>query len=481
MLAVKSRMELRGQLLEKLEAAPPPVSPPPPALPQSTVANMDRCRSLKERIHERLERPATIPGARPSYYPGPSLNMSYSALPRPTTMLPYEATKDMYAHEVPFPVKTVYEVTPIPNPQSVPIETEAGRIPETLLLAAESAALVQSLEERLGQALLKISRIEGEHNTVLIEKETLVTKLVIAEKEILSLNARNEELGKQNAATRLECQTEIDALKVAHGATVAKALDDERAAGAMSLTRVAGETSAAEARVTALLTDKARLEELVTELRNQLTQNAQTLQISTQTVKSLTSELLQAKQQSSFVSGGYKKLEADLRAANALVCAKDAEIAALKPVADEMPALREALSVAQRDLGLINATATNLRGADAEVMRLRDIITRLERDVGDKDLKLGELKAHVDHMRQQANTAYLHAKGFNAQNGMGGGAEYVDPCPVHGGGMTPAGLNVSQGNPLDTLRREVELEAQRFQEESRRWKSRLAQSPVRKH
>lgn len=463
MFAMRQRMEQRGANLEAARAAAtaPPPPPPQPAAQPNSVESFSRCRSLKDRVHDRMVR--GYQNSHPTFLPPP---------------LVYEGTKDMYSHEMPFPVKTVYEVQTLPNPSTAPIETRSGYRPETLLLAAESAALVQTLEDRLGHALHRIANLENELDLERTQKDTLTTKLMIADKEILAYQARNDELLRQAEAIRRECQDSIDALKIAHGNTVKDIEAGERKAGADAVKKVQQVGAGFEGRVQELLVDKKRLEELVSELRNQLAQNATSLQVSTQTVRQLTTELLQAKQQSTFVSSGYKKIETDLRAANALIVAKDTELTVTRKATKDLVALTDVHDKTAKEHAEMKEKLAKLQGAEVENKKLKEDLGKLEKETTEKDLRLGELKAHVDQVRSQANAAYLHAKGFQMQQ------QYQDPmlsdplCPVHGGGGgggRDAGLNVS----VDALRREVELEGQRVKDEQRRWKSRLEHSPAR--
>lgn len=467
MFAMKQRMVQRGQYVDAMRAAaeaPPPQAAGQPQLAAGSVQSTERCRSLKERVHDRIVR-----GAQQHAPP-----------------LTYDTNKDMYTHEVPFPVKTVYEVQQIPNPASVPIETRSGHVPPTLLLAAESAALVQSLEERLGHALHRISRLENELDLQVTQNETLQTNLLIADKEILTLRSRNDELLKQAELIRKECQHQLDDLKIQQATELKKVEAGERTAGADAVKKVEKNNKDLEGTIKDLLVDKKRLEELVTELRNQLMQNAQSLQISTQTVKQLTSELLQAKQQSTFVSSGYKKIETDLRTANAQIVAKDTELVVTRKAAKELEKLTEAHDKAQKLLDEANKKLEKLKGADEENKKLKERLEKLEKDMNEKDLRLGELKAHVDQVRHQANAAYLHAKGATMHPGpfdaYGGGHLNASlDCPVHGASMmAPGGGHAAAQNPsLDALRREVELEGQRFKEEQKRWRS-AVESPTRR-
>lgn len=464
MFAMRQRMEQRGAAIEaaRAAAAAPPPPPPPPAAQPNSVESFSRCRSLKDRVHDRMVR--GFQHSSPTFLPPPLI---------------YEGTKDMYAHEVPFPVKTVYEVQQLANPTTVPIETRSGYRPETLLLAAESAALVQTLEDRLGHALQRIAMMENDLDLERTQKDTATTKLMIADKEILALQARNEELLRQAGAIRRECQESIDAIKIAHSNSIKDVEAGERKAGAEAVKKVQQVGHGLEGKVQELLVDKKRLEEMVTELRTQLAQNAQSLQISTQTVRQLTSELLQAKQQSTFVSSGYKKIETDLRAANALIVAKDTELTVTRKATKDLVALTDVHGKVTKEHAEMKEKLAKLNAADTENKKLKEDLSKLEKDTADKDLRLGELKAHVDQVRSQANAAYLHAKGFQMQQPYHQDPMMSDPsCPVHGGasGGHNAGLNVS----VDALRREVELEGQRVKEEQRRWKSRLEQSPTRR-
>lgn len=470
--AMKQRMTQRGAHVDALlhQQNPSNNEEAHPSNPgPTTTQNIDRCRSLKDRIHDRLVRPQSMSGA-------PYL---------------YEGTKDLYTHEMPFPVNTVYEVQQIPNPASVAIETRNGHVPQTLLLAAESAALVQTLEDRLGNALRKISMLENDLELEKTQKETLSTRLTVADKEILALNARNEELQKQAEAIRKECQLNIDNIRKDHAEQIDKVTKGERTNGASAVKKVEETSKVLEERIKTLTSDKSRLEEMVSELKNQLSQNAQSLQISTQTVKSLTHELLQAKQQSTFVSSGYKKLEMDLRAANALIVTKDTELTVTRASAKELAALKETHSKASIGLAEKEKKLAAFGAADEENKKLKEALAKMEKEMAEKDARLGELKSHVDQVRQQANAAYLHAKGFAfGDDGMyGSGSPMMSggmqqPCPVHGATVTNTsvgGVASGASNPAiaEALRREIEIEGNRFKEETKRWKQRLEQSPTR--
>jgi hypothetical protein len=269
LLLMRDRMALRGHHVHADahgHALPPrsgPAAPPPPVeAPQASVTSMESCRSLKDRIHDRIHRPMT-----------------------PTSA---DGTKDIYTHEVPFPVQTVYEVQRIPNPQSVPVETKAGHQPDMLLLAAESANLVRSLEDRLGGALHRIAVLEEEREIFKVRGDTSETQRIVLEKEILMWKARNDELLKQVEAVRKECSSEVDKVKAEQAKLLTAAVDAERSVAKDALGAQKKAADAQGLAAAGLQSDKEKLTLLVTELKLQLTQNAQSLQISTQTVRQLT-------------------------------------------------------------------------------------------------------------------------------------------------------------------------------------------------
>ena len=470
LLQMRDRMTQRGQLAHHADAASTGLPPRGDqssdnlqyhgagsnAPPAASVASMERCRSLKDRIHDRIARPHT-----------------------PTA----EGTKDMYTHEVPFPVQTVYEVQRIPNPQSIPIETKSGYQPDMLLLAAESAALVRSLEDRLGGALHRISVLEEEREIFKVRGDTAETQRIIVEKEILSWKARNEELLKQVEAVRKECSQEVDSVKSEQSKLMTKAIEAERNIAKESSGTLKKEAEKQLLAFTALKADNDKLTCLVTELKEQLTQNAQSLQISTQTVRQLTQELLAAKQQSTFIGGGYKKLETDLKAAQALLSTKDAELAITRKAVKELEAVRKELDDVKKEAAkskdALKATAEKsttdkLKEIETEKATLLSKMKKLEEEGADKTNQLLDLKQYVEQTRSQANAAYLHAQNFARGSGGAGGADFGDSYGAVG--LGPA-LPVPPRD--DALRAEVEAEAQRFREETRRWKTRLSQSPMK--
>jgi uncharacterized coiled-coil DUF342 family protein len=440
-------MNSRGQAIAAAASAPPPIHPPVKAaelLP--TVSNMGRMRSLKDRIHDRIVRPG-----------GPPI---------------FEPTKDMYTHEVPFPVRAVYEVERV-SPKALPIEAAAGANPETLLMASESAAVVRILEGRLGEALKRISELEDDIEVLKKQNETNELRLRTADKEVLSLVARNEELAKQAEAVRRECNAKVEDIRIEHAKQIAEIEGREREKAASTIRSVELETSRAVTQVTALHADKKRLEELVAELRSQLSQNAQSLQTTTQAVRQLSQELLQAKQQSTFVSGGYKKLETDLRAATALINTKDTELNLLRQSARQLAEKTNEADALARDNAVLKKELAEIAKAAANENETSKRCERLAKESEEKDAQLIELKRQLEALRTHANQAYIHARGFTG--------DLQDVANAHLGLMSSQGtggplLQTQSKLNLDALaqiRKEVEVEDQRFKEEQKRWKTKL--------
>jgi hypothetical protein len=462
LLQMRERMTLRGQQARADATAaglpPRPTSAAealqPGAAPAASVSSMERCRSLKDRIHDRIARPMT-----------------------PTSS---DGTKDIYTHEAPFPVQTVYEVQRIPNPQSVPIETKSGHQPDMLLLASESAHLVRSLEDRLGSALHRISVLEEEREIFKVRGDTSETQRIVLEKEILMWKARNDELLKQVEAVRKECSQEVDKVKAEQAKLLTQAVEAERSIAKDSAKNASKASERVSLEAASLKSDNEKLTLLVTELKQQLTQNAQSLQISTQTVRQLTQELLAAKQQTTFIGGGYKKLETDLKAAQALVAAKDAELSVTRKAVKELETTRSELDAAKIQIAKINDSTNDKKEKSAaekqkEFEREKEEMSKkmkiLEQEAAVKGNELSELKQYVEQTRAQANAAYLHAQSF----ARGGGGQTGD----FGDAYLAASSVPAAPFRDDALRAEVEAEAQRFREETRRWKARLGQSPMK--
>lgn len=416
----------------------------PPLKPlDGSVANVDRCRSLKDRIYDRIVRPMSTP--------------------------PFEPTKDVYAHEVSMPVRTVYDVERVATAgfagvRGLQAAESRGGPGEMLLVGTESAALVRQLEERLGMALQRNAVLEEDTESYRLAHETIATRLATAEKTIMSFEARNDELLKQVEEVRKEARREIEAARAEAAAQGAVALDQTKAHLNAEAGQMRDEMATYRATVKDLNAEKFRLESLVAELKEQLTQNNVSLQTSTQTIRQLTNELLQAKQQTSFISTGYKKVETDLRTSSAMQHAQASELAVLRTAAKELEAERELRTKLAVELEAAKKRLAEMEHPEKERKELLEKCAKLEADIYDKNNRLSELRGHVDLVRSQANQAFVHSNKF-----LQGGA--MDPLM-----MSRGPENTHNDQLLGEIRRELEAEEQRVTEEKRRWQSRATPS-----
>lgn len=413
------------------------VTAPPLAL-MTSVDAVDRCRSLRERIYDRVTAPT-----RP-------------AVCVPMSTFPNEPVRDMYSYEAPFPVRSVYEV------ERVTVRPNNDKAPQTLLMAAESATFVRTLEERLGQVLQRNAVAEEDLAAFRSINEALNLKLVTSEKEKLQLEARNQELLKQVESVRKECVVEVDNVKAHCAALTAQEVQQVSAKGASCLAAIQLTLEQTNARLSTAVAEKIRFEELLNELRGQLVQNAQSLQTSTLMVKQLTMELLASKQQSVAISSGYRTQEQDSKGLKAKIQAQESELLVLRPAAATLASLTAAKEGLVSSLRTIEVKLLAQTQDLADYTVLKQKHSKAEADLVDKSLQLTELKTHVDQVRAQANAAYMHAKGFNADMAK---QDFTSGATGQYGGAPPA----MQRSVMD-LRREMEMEERRAEEESRRWK-----------
>lgn len=404
----------------------------------------------------------------------------------------FEVTRDQYNYEQPFPVQTVYEMQRVrpTHPQLVaqslpaggatlPTVAETATSPtgasasgggvpaaDTLLLPHDAALLIRSLEERLGHSLQRITVLEEDLDTYRLRAETATTRQLTAEKMITELTARNEELQKQLGAVRNECQGTVLSATKANEAAVAHAVEQCTAHWRGVEASLQATLAAARAEGAKNLTEKNQLELLVKELKEQLLQNATSLQTSTSTIRELATELLGAKQQSTFISNGYKQLEAQLKQANSLNHSQTAEIATLKSTVASLSNERDLRAKFEGECNALRAEYARLQPAEAERQRLSALSAKLERDMADKDRELQALKTQIDTVRNQAATAYEHTNRFR----LGGGA--VDPMSASLLGAAAGGHH--HDDHLAVLRREIEDEERRYIDESKRWRQKDA-------
>lgn len=388
-----------------------------------------------------------------------------------------EPTKDVYAHEQPFPVSQVIDCGRVttdgrdsPRRGGSPSRRGTGER-ETLLLPAESASLVRALEARLGELQERFAAAENRLSYTQHQLERITAERNEKAKAAEDSELRNEELKKQLEAMRKEQADAIAAAK--------KQRDEEIVAGNIASEKKAKESmdgaaaaqKAAEEAQKAVENDKKALEMLCAEMKDQLTQNGQALQNHTLTIRQLTEDLLAAKCQASNLSVALQERDRKLRETQAQLhtastsSAKAADVAAaFATERDEHAKCKIQLEDAQRRL-------QSLQAADKERDELRVENRKHEVDINEKNRELARLRAQVDAVRNQADAAYQHSMQFRAEGGADGGAAATGGGYAVRGGGGHAAPSGGSNSAMDALRREIEDEERRYQEEQRRWRA----------
>lgn len=440
----------------------------------SSVTTMDRCRSLKERIHDRRG----------------------SATQR--LELGAEPTKDVYAHSAPFPPSAVYEVervsmnrsnpnfTPTANSNisqdilrhlsSAKLVDRNGRQDDqhdkdVLLMATECASVVRELQDQLAGEKHRSAELEN----LLRKCETEVKAARDA--------AEASEKARQQWAER---HAALDAVYQMEKRQWSEILTAERQQGANTnqeqinhlilehrslIDSTQSEAKNQQLRADRLQADCDRFQHVIHELKEQLNANSTAVSTSSTAVDKLTRELLLAKQQATFISTGYKKQDGELRALRQQVAAQAEELAKYRAIAAE-----HAVLVAQRNDANARLEAMHHQVAEnpilkAELAALKEAHSKLTVEFESKSARAAELKEILDDIRNQANDAYLQTKGFNNM------ADAMSPARMGGdpmlAGMLGGYNNAMADAHLESLRREIELERQRAEDEKRRWKERV--------
>ena len=450
---------------------PPP--PPQRTAPNTSVVSYDRCRSLKDRIHDRLGRRTPSPAA--ANQPAPYRTAPYRA-PHPSTPpAEDEPTKDVYYHERPFPVASVLEVERMTGLPLRSINDEngtGGRVrddpsKEVLLMATECAGIVNDLKQRLATIEVENAdlrdQLDGKTALLTVAEDRVATLLREKENDGIRIAGLQDDIERGQANFREELERERG-LGDNNRAAAVQDLEGHHNNALDNLRRALQQSNSS---VNDLQADKRRLEEMNNELRFQLSNNARSVESNTDCVDRLTKELVLAKQQTSFISVGYKRQEAELTRLRGITQKDAAELERLRSLEaahfqlqNDHSSLRTLFESQQEDV----AAAPELRD---EVATLRERSSRLEATLVSRDERIQELKELVDQIRSQASAAYQHARGFNNE------AAQHNPAGLNGG---DAGYPPRRGGndaELTQLMDEVRKEERRADEERQRWRDRM--------
>lgn len=365
----------------------------------------------------------------------------------------HERTKDVYPHELPFPVRTTLEMERVAAP------SYSRGNGDTLIMASESAAVVRTLENQLHQVRERARACESRYGDMESLLVTTKTDLEAKNKQVEVLAIRNDELSKQLELLRKECQAALEQKHREHEEARKGALQVAEQEWEGKLTALRAEFGRLSTDSKTQETEKVILTALVKELRDQLQQNAVAMQGHTQTIRQLSNDLLTAKCQASNLSCGLQQKEKLAREAKAELHANLSEMAKVREVAAQLVAEREHRAKAVAELEDVKKQLEMLRGAEVERDRLTKVMSKLEFEMGEKNRELLRLRGQVDVVRQQADQAYAHTAQFHGQVNHGGA-----------GSVYAANTNQPQ-NDLASLQREIEEEERRTADEARRWRS----------
>lgn len=445
-------------------ALPPPL--PTRTAPNTSIVNYDRCRSLKERIHDRLGRRSPSPAG----IPRPPIVRQAPTRYTHTPPVEEEPTKDVYYHERPFPVTSVLEVermTGLPLrglDENVVGHNRDNSSKEVLLMASECAGIVNDLKHRLGVVEADNADLRDQLDGKTAHLTTAEEKIAALSRQLESEATRCESLTTDLERTKAACRADIERERGMGESSRSLALQDLEAEHTNALNNLRRALDQSNRAVDELQGDKRRLEELNAELRSQLSNNARSVETNSDAVDRLTKELVLAKQQTSFISVGYKRQEAELTRLNAITQRDASELERLRSlesahmalVADHS-SLRAHFESQQPDV----AAAPQLRD---EVASLRERSNRLEATLVTRDERIQELKELVDQIRSQASAAYQHARGFNNEAASHNPAGLVSDPPYRRG---------AGNDELNLLMDEVHREERRADEERQRWRDRM--------
>ena len=408
-----------------------------------------------------------------------------------------EPVKDIYPHEQPFPVRTVLEYDRVAvstggdrgDPHNLSGGSGGyggfgggGPASETLLMAAESAAVVRALERRLGDtqqravtAELTIEKLTAE---LKMAKETLEKQ----DATINQLKIRNDELNHQISAVRRECQATMETEKAAKERAIMDYSKSADANTSLQVSQAVEEQRKAEARAADLEHEVHTLATLVAEMKDQLTQNGAALQNHTLTIRDLTNDLLAAKYQAANVALGLQAKDKQLRELQAEMHAKATDLARVGKLSEQLKTEVDLRAKAELELKDLRAYAEAAQRREKEHAELIERARRMEQEMTDKGRELHRLRGQVETVKSQADAAYLHSAQFRGETaavaGGGGALGYGGYSAIAAGpggyGAPPPAYGAAAAGGLDPiaqLRRDVEEEEKRANEELRRWRA----------
>jgi chromosome segregation ATPase len=330
------------------------------------------------------------------------------------------------------------------------------------LAGTEAAMLVRSLEDRLGNALQRISALESERSELHAQLELAWNKERSGASREVELVARNDELAKQLEIVRAEAREQL-LKKDAENAYAAKAEIEKRESSWMTeLQTLKGANHSLQLQKESLEDEIRRLNGTIAELRQHLSQNAASLQTATLTIKDLTNDLVRTKQQASNIATAYQKQEQSLRAASSTLHSQTTELDTLRPLSSMYQKEKEARAKAEQELLAAKSTAELLVDAEKERRRLLEVCKRQEEEVMAKSTELSGLRNNIETVRSQANAAFMHSNQFRNTGTYDG---------------FPMGAQ-DYSSAMAQLRREIEDEERRTADESRRWRAKLS-SPTK--
>lgn len=377
----------------------------------SVVASASQARSLRDRIYERTLSRSPLPPVVTGAAASTAAAASSAALGN------YSAYKDIYAHEQPFPVQTVFEVQRVANPLPFEERPASVAVPtlrqsDTLLTDGESASLIRTLERKLIESAEALDAERG-------KSAALQARVAALEAEMAGHIRASEEARTRLTEAQVQCEAARQSIVVAVDKERAK-FEEEYAAKEASLNATTSsqiralteELDMLKSSVSVKDNDQSSLFVLVSELQKAVREGAERQRKNADVIAKLDRELQESRTRAATVSTGFHAKDKQVRDA---VCEKEAlqqEVHALQGVRAELQKLRENFATLNAAHAEAQAELVPLRVTADEKGRLQQICGNMEHELAQKNEELTRLRGQVDIVRQQADQAFARSSNF---------------------------------------------------------------------
>lgn len=442
----------------------------------SVVGNASQCRSLRDRIYERTLSRSPLPPTSAGYV---QTNMN--------------TTKDIYAHEQPFPVQTVFEVQRLHNPIPENERPQSAAVPglkqsDTILTDSESAALISALEGKLTEQTETLNAKNG-------ELENLTAKVAQLESEMQGYKNNSE-----NATVRLqESQAQCEAARVSIVAAVDIEREKIRAEFSENETKMKAdyekkigdlttELDAVRSSVSIKDNDESSLFTLIAELQKAVREGADRQKKNAEIISRLDKELQESRTRAATVSTGFHAKEKQIRDANEKIEYLTNECNSLSSSREELARVKDQLEYVQKQLEEATTQLGPLRVAAEEKVRFQNQCQALENEVSRKNDELTQLRGQVENVRQQADAVYARSSNFRGAVDQAGGsnnsqqqqnqysmintsnqAPSYSSLPIQNNNANTS--SASAGDAMAQLRNDILAEDARTEAERQKWKT----------